>query len=115
MGAGDVDVEPCAVRVAGAHVPVVWAVVAVIVGMGALELPSATRAVALVLGVLDRVKHVGEFRGVAKRCAGFESGLLMWEDENSFAVAALCLMVLVVIAEYAEHGEVESAVAWVVM
>ena len=60
----------------------------------------------MVLGVLERVEQIGEFRGVAKRCAGFESGLLVWEDENSFAVAALGLLVLVVIAEYAEHGEV---------
>ena len=101
MGAGDVGVEPCAVRVAGAHVPVVGAVVAMVVGMCALEFSSATRAIALVLGVLERVEHVGEFRGVAKRCARLESGLLMWEDEISFAVAALCLVVLVVVAEYA--------------
>ena len=39
----------------------------------------------------------------------------MWENEDSFAVAALCFVVLVVVAEYAQHGEVESAVAWIMM
>ena len=35
MGTGDVGMEPCAVRVAGAHVAVVWAVVTVVIGVGA--------------------------------------------------------------------------------
>jgi hypothetical protein len=52
VGAGDIVMEPCAVRVARAHVPVVRAVVTVVVVMGTVFFPAAARTIALVLGVL---------------------------------------------------------------
>ncbi len=61
--------EPCAVRIYGAHVPVVGAIVMVVVGMDALVFSSASCTVAPVLGVLEGGEEVGEFRSIAEGCA----------------------------------------------
>jgi hypothetical protein len=64
MGAGDGFVEPCAVRISGAHVPVVGAVVAEVFAVDALKFSVASYTVAPVLGILEGGDEVGEFRSI---------------------------------------------------
>ena len=101
MGAGDGFMEPCAVRMSWAHVPVVGAVVAVVFAVDALNFSSASCTVAPVLGVLEGGEEVGEFGSVVEGCARLVSGELVRESEYPFAVAALFRMVLVIVAENA--------------
>ena len=61
--------EPCAVRVSGAHVPVVGAVVAEVFAVDALNFSSASCTVAPVLGIVEGGEEVGEFSSVVEGCA----------------------------------------------
>ena len=61
--------EPCAVRVSGAHVPVVGAVVAGVFAVDALNFSSISCTVAPVLRIFKGGEEVGEFRSIVEGCA----------------------------------------------
>ncbi len=61
--------EPCAVRVSGAHLPVVGAIVAEVFAVDALNFSSASCTVAPVLGIVEGGEEVGEFSSVVEGCA----------------------------------------------